>query len=420
VSRRTNWAGNVTFHAHDYESPSSVEEVQAMVARARTVRALGTAHSFNDIADSAGLLLSVMSLPPEIEVDSDSRRVRVAAGVRYGELARRVDDEGLALPNLGSLPHISVAGACATGTHGSGVGNGSLSTSGSGLEIVTADGDVLSVGGDGDRLDGATVHLGALGVVVGLTLDLVPAFRMRQHVFEGLPLEVLDDHLDELLSAAYSVSLLTDWRESRLTQVWLKQRLDEPEPAVPGAPWFAATPADGPRHPIAGMPADNCTEQLGVPGGWFERLPHFRADSPPSSSGDELQSEYLLPREQAVPALHALDEVRERLHPVVQVCEVRAIAADELWMSPCHRRDTVGVHFTWVPDVRAVLPVVALVEDRLAPFEPRPHWGKIFTTAPEALRERYEWMPDFCELVRRFDPRGKFRNAYTGRHLGLS
>jgi xylitol oxidase len=411
-----NWAGNVTFSAADRQSPSSVEEVQALVTRAGRVRALGTAHSFNEIADSAGLLLGTSGLPAEIEVDSAAATVRVAAGVRYGELARRVDEKGFALHNLGSLPHISVAGACATATHGSGVGNGCLSTSVSGLEIVTADGDVVAIG-RGDRLEGAAVHLGALGVVVSLTLDLVPAFRLRQRVFEDLPLEALDDHLADLLSAAYSVSLFTDWREPRLTQIWLKERADGPDPAVPQEPWFSATPANGPRHPIATMPADNCTEQLGVPGGWFERLPHFRADSPPSSSGDELQSEYLLPREHAVAALRALDGVRDRLSPVVQVCEVRAVAADELWMSPCYQRDTVAVHFTWVPDVPAVLPVVALVQDCLAPFEPKPHWGKICTIPPEVLRGRYPRLPDFAELVRSYDPRGKFRNAFLEPYL---
>jgi len=414
-----NWAGNITFSAVDCQRPSSVGQVQSLVAAAPRVRALGTAHSFNDIADSPGLLLAVTSLPAEIEVDSAAATVRVAAGVRYGELSRRLDEKGFALPNLGSLPHISVAGACATGTHGSGVGNGSLSTAVSRLEIVTADGDIVTVGRGAEeaRLDGATVHLGALGVVVSLTLELVPAFRMRQHVFEDLPLEVLDDHLDDLLSAAYSVSLFTDWREPKLTQVWLKERTDGPDPAVPGAPWFSARPADGPRHPIRSMPADNCTQQLGVPGGWFERLPHFRADSPPSSSGDELQTEYLLPREHATAALSALAGVRERLHPVVQVCEVRSVAGDGLWMSPAYRRDTVAIHFTWVPDVPAVLPAVALVEDRLAPFGPRPHWGKIFTMRPEVVRERYERMPDFADLVRQYDPRGKFSNSYTDRYL---
>jgi alditol oxidase len=415
-----NWAGNVTFSAADCQRPSSVGQVQALVARAERVRALGTAHSFTEIADTPGLLLATTGLPAEIEVDSAAATVRVAAGVRYGELARRVDEHGFALPNLGSLPHLSVAGACATGTHGSGA-RGCLSTSVSGLEIVTAAGDLVRIGRDApeDRLDGAAVHLGALGVVVSLTLDLVPAFRLRQRVFEDLPLDGLDDHLDELLSAAYSVSLFTDWRAPRLTQVWLKEQVAGADPAVLGEPWFTATPADRPRHPMATMPADNCTEQLGVPGRWFERLPHFRADSPPSGSGDELQSEYLLPREHAAAALRAVDGVRNRVSRVVQTCEIRVVAADELWMSPCHRRDTVAVHFTWVRDLPAVLPVVALVEDRLAPFEPRPHWGKISTIRPEVVRDRYPRLPDFRELVRAYDPRGKFGNAYLERYLGV-
>ncbi|MBG0821027.1 FAD-binding protein [Planomonospora sp. ID91781] len=446
----TNWAGNIAFRAGRVHRPSSVPELRALVARSGRIRPLGTGHSFNDIADSPGDLVSLAGLPPEVETDAGTGTVRVAASVRYAELGRRLHEAGYALPNLASLPHISVAGSCATATHGSGDANGNLATAVSALELVTADGDLvtLSRDADGDRFRGAVVGLGALGVVVAMTLDVVPAFGVRQYVYEGLPFEALDDHFDAIVSGAYSVSLFTRWSGPLIDQVWVKHRIG-PEGAdgaaaaggaAGGAPavvragadggpapetdpygarltdLYGARPADGPRHPVPGMSTVHCTEQLGVPGPWFERLPHFRPDFTPSS-GEELQSEYLLPRRHAVAALRALDRVRDRIAPVLQVSEVRTVAADELWMSPSYRRDTVAVHFTWVKDTPAVLPVIGLLEEVLEPFEARPHWGKLFATPPAVLRSRYERLPDFLDLVREYDPAGKFSGDFLERHL---
>lgn len=411
-----NWAGNVAFRAAEVRRPASLDAVRALIARSPKVRALGSAHSFNEIADTDGVLLSVADLPAGIEIDTATATVRAAGGVRYAELGRRLHDAGYALPNLASLPHISVAGSIATGTHGSGDANGSLATSVSALEIVTADGDVVTLARGQDGFDGAVVGLGALGVVVGVTLDVIPAFDVRQYVYEGLPLPVLDEHFSDVFAGAYSVSLFTRWRDDRIDQVWMKRRADQPGTGPADEPWFEARPAGGPRHPVPGISAAPCTEQLGVPGPWFERLPHFRPDFTPSS-GEELQSEYLVPRRCAVDALHAIDEVRDRVAPVLQICEIRTVAADELWMSPSYGRETVGIHFTWVKDGPAVLPVVALVEERLAPFEARPHWGKLFTVAPETVRSRYPRLADFRALVRRYDPAGKFANPFVRRYL---
>ena len=245
------------------------------------------------------------------------------------------------------------------------------------------------------------VGLGALGLVTRVTLDLVPAFELRQYVRLGLPREALDD----ALGSAYSVSVFTDWRTPLLREVWRKQRADQPPPP---ADWLGTTAADRPRHPVLGMPAENCTPQLGAPGPWHERLPHFRLGFTPSS-GDELQSEYHLPRAAAPGALAALDEVAHLIAPVLQVCELRTVAADELWLSPNHRRDSLAVHFTWIGDPVAVAPVLAAVEERLAPFAPRPHWGKVFATDPAALAARYPRYADFAALLARLDPTGKFR-----------
>ena len=409
---RANWAGNIAFGAPGFYRPSSLGELQAVVAGAPRLRVLATGHSFNDMADSPGAQVTLAGLPAEVSVDSARSVARVAAGLSYAEVAARLDTEGFALRNLASLPHISVAGACATATHGSGAGQQNLAAAVAGLTLVTAAGDVVELAGD----DGAVVHLGALGVVVSLDLALVPAFDISQRVYEDLPLSNLSDHFTDVMTSAYSVSLFTDWRAPRLTQVWFKQDPGRP-PAVTTEPWFTATPALSARNPVPGASPEACTEQLGVPGRWYERLPHFRPEFKPSA-GDELQSEYLLPVAQAVPALHALNEIRDRLAPVLRICEIRVVAGDSRWLSTCYHRDSVAFHFTWIADPASVLPVVADLERRLAPFAPRPHWGKVFTTSPEEIRSSYERLPDFLGLMHHYDPAGKFRNPYTDHNLG--
>src|SRR5689334_14523277 len=318
-----NWGGNVEFGARRVLRPRSVDELRGMVVNADRVRALGTGHSFNRVADTVGDLVNLQDLPPRLEIAGDT--VTVSAGTRFGELVGPLNRAGFALHNLGSLPHISVAGACATGTHGSGASNGSLSTAVTALELVTAGGDLveLSRAADGDRLAGAVVGLGRLGIVTRLTLEIQPTFEVAQEVYDDVP----PDEFEEILSSAYSVSLFTTWRSARFDQVWVKRRLD----AGPAA-WRGARPADGPRHPVPGMSPVHCTQQLGVPGPWHERLPHFRLGFTPSS-GEELQSEYLVPRAAAAEALKALDGIRDRIADVLQISEIRTVAADDLWLS---------------------------------------------------------------------------------------
>ncbi|MEO3812960.1 D-arabinono-1,4-lactone oxidase [Sphaerisporangium sp. B11E5] len=415
AGRLTNWAGNLLFSAAETVRPGSVGELARVVAGGSSVRALGSGHSFNDVADTDGVMVSVAGLPEVVEVDSSAGVVKVSAGMRYAEVARRLDDKGLSLHNLASLPHISVAGSVATGTHGSGDRNGNLATAVVELEMVTADGDVVTLGrGDGDTFLGAVVGLGALGVVTSLTLEAGAAFEVRQHVFEGLPFEALGDHFDAIMSSAYSVSLFTAWRGDTVDQIWVKRRDGDPE--VPEDGMFGATPAAGPRHPIPGVSAEHCTRQLGVPGPWHERLPHFRPDFTPSA-GEELQTEFLLPRARVMEALRALHAVQDRIAPVLQISEIRTMTADDLWLSPSQGRDTVGVHFTWVKDTEAVLPVVSLIDETLSPYDARPHWGKVFTTPAETLRTRYAHWDDFDRLMRHYDPSGKFANAFIRRHF---
>lgn len=414
TERVTNWAGNIVFRAKRVHRPGSVDEVRRLVSQGGPLHVLGSGHSFNRMADTSGSLLSLAGLPRVVEVSADRRSVRIDGGIRYGELAPVLHAQGLALHNTASLPHISVAGAIASATHGSGARNANLATAVSSLEFVTGDGSLVTIDRDSPDFPGAVVHLGALGVITALTLDVVPTFDVRQYVYDDVPRASIERHLPEMLADGYSVSLFTDWTGLDVNMAWLKRRADDP---ISGD-WFGARPADGPRHPVPGMPAVNSTEQGGVPGPWHARLPHFRMEFTPSS-GEELQSEYHVAASDALAAIDAVAAIRSRIAPVLQVCEIRSIAADALWMSPNYERDSVALHFTWIADTGAVLPVVEAIEAQLAPLAARPHWGKVFTTAPADLRTRYPRFDSFVQLVASFDPAGTFRNDWLDAVLGL-
>jgi xylitol oxidase len=411
--RETNWAGNHTYRAATLHRPSSVDQVRDLVASASRLRVLGSRHSFTDIADSDALL-SLDGLPAEVVVDHAAGTVACSGGLRYGELAAALAAEGVALANLASLPHISVAGAVATATHGSGDANGNLATAVAGLELVTASGETLRARRGDPDFDGLVVGLGALGAVTRLTLDVEPAYQVRQRTFQGLAWPRLFEHLDAVTSAGYSVSLFTRWG-GEVEQVWVKTRVTgEPEPVL--GDLFGAVPATVDRHPILGIDPVNCTPQLGLAGPWSDRLPHFRMGFTPSS-GDELQSEYLVPRGHAVAALDALRALAGVVRPVLQVSELRTVAADRLWMSPQHGRDTLAVHFTWRPDRAGVERALVEVEAVLAPLAARPHWGKLFLADAAAIAPLYPRLPDFAALAARLDPRGVFTNAWLRRHV---
>jgi alditol oxidase len=406
----TNWAGNVTYSTRRILRPRSTAEAQELIVSAETLRPVGTRHSFSLVADSPGALLSTEHLNHIIEIGDET--VTVEAGIRYGELAPALNNHGVALRNFASLPHISVGGSIATGTHGSGARNQSLAAGVSALELVGADGSINRLRrGDAD-FDGAVVSLGALGLVTRVSLDVIPAFELRQYVFEQLPWSSLEDELDAILAGGYSVSVFTIWDEPAVSQVWVKTM----EELAPHSSYFGAAPAARPHNPVPGADWRNTTEQLGVPGPSFERLPHFRLGFTPSS-GAELQSEYVVPRQHGADAVSELRRLSALISPLLQVSEIRSIAADTLWLSPFFEQDSVAFHFTWKPQTANVLAVLPQIESALAPFNARPHWGKLFAGSAETIEALYPKLPDFRRLAERFDRDGKFRNAFTSRFV---
>ncbi|GAA3390704.1 FAD-binding protein [Cryptosporangium minutisporangium] len=411
----TNWAGNIEFSTRTLHRPTSVDEVQELVAAGDRLRVLGTGHSFSTVADSTGALLTVADLPRRIEIDPDRRAVTVSAGTRFGELTQELDQAGWALHNLGSLPHISVGGAVATGTHGSGVTNGTLASAVNALELVTPSGELVRLARGDEGFDGSVVALGSIGVVTALGLDLQPSYEVEQRVYDRMWLSALRVNLREVLASAYSVSIFLTWRRAFADQVWVKHRTDA-GPWPHGRDWLGATLAPSQRNPVPGQDPGYATQQGGVPGPWNARLPHFRLEFTPSA-GDELQTEYLLPIENAVPALDVLTGLADRLGPVLHVSEIRTVAADELWLSEAYQQDSIALHFTWHPDPAAVAPVVRALEEGLAPLGARPHWGKVFGMEPAAVAARYPRFADAQRLIRGYDPEGKFRNVFTERYL---
>jgi xylitol oxidase len=411
---RTNWGGNYAYAARRVHRPATVEQAQEIVAAARRIRVLGSRHSFTGIGDADELLmLDGLGLEPVL--DDAERTVTVGGAVTYGGLALWLSERGLALGNLASLPHISVAGAVATATHGSGNANGNLATAVAALELIAGDGEIVRLTRAEPAFAGAVVGLGALGAVTRLTLDVEPAYEVRQDVYEDVPWPAFGESFAAIMAAGYSVSAFTLWDEPAVRQVWVKRRTDQPPQALPPA-LGDRRPAVHDVHPIPGLDPVNCTPQAGAAGPWYDRLPHFRMGFVPSA-GDEIQSEYLVARRHAPRALEALRGLAGRIRPLVQISEIRTVAADELWMSPQCGQATVGFHFTWKPDQPAVEAVLAAVENALAPLEPRPHWGKLFLADADTIAPRYPRLDDFAALVTRLDPRGTFRNDWLEQHV---
>ena len=413
----TNWAGNLTYSANSIHHPTSVAEVQQLVAHHSRVKALGTRHSFNTIADApGGALISLSKLPPEIAVDADARTVSVTGGTPYGVLAAHLQSKGYALHNTGSLPHISVAGATATGTHGSGDRNKILSTAVSAVDLVTCDGSLLTIDRANPDLKALAVGLGSFGVITRLVLEIQPTYLVRQDVYRNPPWDTVLEAFDEVMASAYSVSLIGDFGSPVIRELWQKtwvesvgEAQDEPEPvpaSLHGGTWY-----DDAEEP----PGHSLNVRGGVPGPWSERLPHFRLDAPPSAGGDELQTEYFVDRRHGVDAIRILRSLGDRISPHLHATEIRTAAADDLWLSPAYERDCLCIGFTWRKHPTQVMALLPNIEAALAPCEPRPHWGKLFVFTAEDLARRFPRMPDFVDLTRTYDPTGTFSNPFLER-----
>ena len=414
----TNWAGNISFGAARFHQPQSMEQLQEIVGHSARCRVLGTGHSFNRLADTNDDLVSLRALPSRIVIDPSAETVTVGAGTSYGDLADELHRSGLALHNLGSLPHISVGGACTTGTHGSGNSNGNLATAVRAVELLTASGEVLTLDRTANAkvFPGAVISLGSLGVVTALTLDVQPTYEVSQTVYEDLESGPALDDLDNILASGYSVSIFTLWDRPVFEQVWVKGRVNPLLSTVAPSVLAGASAATRQRHPLPEISGEVCTTQLGVVGPWHQRLPHFRLDFTPSA-GEELQSEYFVDRAFAVPALRALDELRALMSPHLLVSELRTVAADDLWLSPAFGHHCLAIHFTWKPDAAAIAPVLRRIEECLSAFSARPHWGKVFDFDPAYIVAQYPHIADATALAIHYDPTAKFENEFTRTYL---
>lgn len=415
---RTNWAGNYLYMAAEHIEPATADEIAGAIRCFPQIKPLGSRHSFNHIADTTGAQISLSRLK-SMSLDRERQIATVGAGITYGEFAPWLDAQGFAVHNLASLPHISVAGACATATHGSGLRNQCLSTAVTGLELLDAAGDrrLLSEGNESDLFRAAVVGLGAFGIVLNTELRVVPSFSVAQTVYEGLSFDVLKHDLRAVFGAAYSVSFFTDWQGHRATQAWVKQKLEPDETPASPPTFFGASRQTDKLHPLPNMPAEFCTEQLGIPGTWYERLPHFRLDYTPSA-GAELQTEYFVPLDQAYEAITALELLRDEITPLLIVGELRTVAADTLPLSMAYQRESLAIHFTWKQRLAPVLGLLPHIEKALEPFDARPHWAKLFTMSPARICSLYPEFDRVRDLAIGSDPQGRFRNAFLSELFG--
>jgi len=413
-----NWAGNIDYHAVHWHTPTTTEQVQDIVRNSHKIRGLGSRHSFNSIADSDDTIISLKQMNRILEIDADAQTVTVEGGITYGELCKTLHERGFALRNLASLPHISIVGACMTATHGSGEANGNLATAVSAIELVTANGNLIkrNRAEHADEFAGMVVNLGALGIVTQVTLDIVPTFDMRQDVYLNLSFEDLYNNFDAIQASGYSVSLFTHWDNNHITQAWVKSIVADDASFTLGDSLFSAKRSIIQQSPVGDDRTARCTEQTGIAGAWYDRLPHFRMEFTPSH-GDELQSEYFVPRESAIEAIQAVHDLHRDITPLLHVTEIRTIKADDLWLSTAYGRDSVALHFTWKPMWEEIRPVLGKMESALMPFAVRPHWGKVFMMKADDVQTNYDRLTDFQDLMHRYDPDGKFQNRFLADYL---
>ncbi|MBO0983472.1 D-arabinono-1,4-lactone oxidase [Rathayibacter sp. SD072] len=416
MTQRSNWAGTYEYHAADILEPESIEEVQSLVRSSDRIRALGTRHSFNALPDTPGTLVHLGRIAPEPVIDAEASTITVGGSTRYGIVASHLHAAGYALHNMGSLPHISVAGAISTGTHGSGDRNANLSSAVSALEIVTADGSLRTIRRGEPGFEGVVVGLGAFGIVTRVTLDIQPTFDVRQDAFVDLPWDRVLDDFDAITSSAYSVSLMTHWSSPTVEQLWLKTKVEKGSVADVDATHLGAVAASASLFAVSEGVDSNLNPFGGSVGPWSERLPHFRLDREPSA-GDEIQSEYMVPRDRIREAIVALRAIGDRIDEVLLITELRTMAGDDQWLSPASGRDSVGIHFTFAKDRAGVDAVLPAVEGALLPLGARPHWGKHFLVGADEIAPLYPHLPEWRALVGEWDPSGRFASDFVRERL---
>ena len=402
-----NWSKNVEFNDRSYLQPESLTELQELVRSNPKIRARGTAHCFNEIANTSSYAINLAKMPKVIEVSAATNSVTVSAGLNYGELAPVLHNQGWALNNLASLPHISIAGSISTGTHGSGAKNQNLANQVLSLDIVTAEGELRHIDRANPAFNALVIGLGLGGIVYQYELKIEPTFEIRQVIYPGIPLDVLQRNFDQIMGSAYSVSFFTDWGSDQVGNLWCKFRDNETIPESIGG----STKADKKYHPIPSVDPVACTEQLGESGYWHERLSHFKLDFTPSV-GEEIQTEFFVDRRDAAAAIEAVSKLGDEITPLLWITELRTVAADDLWLSGAYQQDTLAIHFTWKKDL-AIYPLIEKVEAALRPFNYRPHWGKVFIADAEYLKSVYPKMSEFKALVEALDPSKKFENSFT-------
>lgn len=406
-----NWSKNVDFNDRDFLQPGTLTELQESIRSNQKIRARGTAHSFNEIANTSSYAINLAKMPRLIEVNADRTSVKVAAGLTYGELAPVLHSQGWALNNLASLPHISIAGSISTGTHGSGIKNQNLANQVSSFDIVTSEGELRHIDRTNPVFNALIIGLGLSGIVYQYDLRIEPTFEIRQVIYPQIPFNILQRNFDEIMGTAYSVSYFTDWSRDQVGNLWCKFRDNEVIPESVGG----ISKAESKYHPIPSVDATACTDQFGESGDWHQRLPHFKLEFIPSV-GEEIQTEFFMDRKDAAAALEVLMQLSDVITPLLWITELRTMAADEIWLSGAYQRDTLAIHFTWKKE-DTIYSVIQKVEDALRPFNYRPHWGKVFTADAKYLSTVYPRMSEFKALILALDPSKKFENTFTRRIL---
>jgi xylitol oxidase len=406
-----NWSKNVDFNDRAFLQPESLTELQELVRSNQKIRARGTAHCFNEIANTSSYAINLAKMPRVIEVNPETKSVTVSSGLTYGELAPELHNQGWALSNLASLPHISIAGSISTGTHGSGIKNQNLANQVLSLDIVTAEGELRHIDRANPAFNALVVGLGLGGIVYQYELKIEPTFQIRQVIYPEIPLGILQRNFDQIMGTAYSVSYFTDWSNAQVGNLWCKFRDGEVIPESVGG----SAKADKKYHPIPSVDPVACTDQLGESGDWHQRLSHFKLEFTPSV-GEEIQTEFFVDRKDAAAAIEAVSNLGEEITPLLWITELRTIAADDLWLSGAYQRDTLAIHFTWKKDL-AIYPVIEKVEAALRPYNYRPHWGKVFTADGKYLSSVYPKMSEFKALVEALDPTSKFENLFTRKFI---